>query len=97
MTYFQYIRYYLLSEWIQRWTFGFRYWADLMTGDWDDYTLSEEDDPYQECSEWFWEYLNCEDDILPKKFFDKLYSGLTSQEIADYNSANESPFDIFRR
>lgn len=50
----------------------FRMWADLMTSNYDGYALLKEDDPYQECYEWFWASIN-EDDTYPKEFLEYLY------------------------
>ena len=50
---------------------NFRMWADLMGSNYEDYGLLEEDDPYDECVEWFWACLN-EDDVYPKKFLEYL-------------------------
>ena len=43
-----------------------------MTNNYDRYVLLEEDDPYQECYEWFWASINI-DDILSKEFLEELY------------------------
>jgi hypothetical protein len=50
---------------------NFRMWADLMGSNYEDYGLLEEDDPYDECVEWFWASLN-EDDVYPKEFLEHL-------------------------
>lgn len=71
MTHYEYITQHLLRAWVQQWTCNFRIWADLMTGNYDGYALLEEDDPYQECYEWFWACLN-EDDVYPKEFLEYL-------------------------
>ena len=47
-------------------------WADLMTNNYEGYALLEEDDPEQECYEWFWASINI-DDTLPKEFLEHLY------------------------
>jgi hypothetical protein len=47
-------------------------WADLMTNNYEGYALLEEDDPEQECYEWFWASINM-DDTLPKEFLESLY------------------------
>ena len=72
MTHYEYITQHLLRAWVQQWTCNFRIWADLMTGNYDGYALLEEDDPYQECYEWFWASINI-DDTLPKEFLEHLY------------------------
>ena len=50
---------------------SFRIWADLMTGNYKDYSLMWYDDPYAECYNWFWETLG-EDETLPKEFLEYL-------------------------
>ena len=72
MTHYEYITQHLLRAWVQQWTCNFRIWADLMTGNYDGYALLEEDDPYQECYEWFWASISI-DDTLPKEFLEHLY------------------------
>jgi hypothetical protein len=49
----------------------FRIWADLMTSNFDGYALLKEDDPEQECIEWFWGTLG-EDEVYPKEFLEYL-------------------------
>ena len=72
MTHFTYITKHLLPSWVQQWTCNFRIWADLMTNNYEGYAILEEDDPYQECYEWFWAAINI-DDTLPKEFLEHLY------------------------
>ena len=43
-----------------------------MTNNYEGYALLEEDDPEQECYEWFWASINM-DDTLPKEFLESLY------------------------
>ena len=71
MTHFDYITKHLLRAWVQSWTYNFGYWADLMTNNYEGYALLEEDDPEQECYEWFWVSLNL-DDIYTKSFIEEL-------------------------
>ena len=72
MSNLEYITKYLLPSWVQQWTCNFRMWADLMTNNYEGYALLEEDDPEQECYEWFWASINI-DDTLPKEFLEHLY------------------------
>ena len=46
-------------------------WADLMTGNYEPYALLEEDDPFEECYEWFWTSINL-DETYPKEFLEYL-------------------------
>jgi hypothetical protein len=50
---------------------AFRIWADLMGSNYRDYALLKDDDPEQECLEWFWVSLG-EDDTYPKYFLEEL-------------------------
>ena len=95
MTHLKYITDHLLLAWVQQWTYNFRIWADLMTNRYDGYALLEEDDPYQECYEWFWAYINI-DDTYSKEFLEELY-----QMIDDIESGKEKlipmPADMLKR
>jgi hypothetical protein len=46
-------------------------WADLMGSNYENYALLKEDDPYEECVQWFWLSLN-EDDVYPQEFLEEL-------------------------
>ena len=46
-------------------------WADLMTGNYENYALLKDDDPFQECYEWFWTSINL-DETYPKEFLEYL-------------------------
>ena len=50
---------------------NFRVWADLMGSSYENYALLKDDDPEQECLEWFWVGLN-DDDVYPKEFLEGL-------------------------
>ena len=50
---------------------AFRIWCDLMTSNYKDYALLKDDDPEQECKEWFWVTLG-EDETYPKEFLEHL-------------------------
>jgi len=50
---------------------NFRMWADLMGSNYENYALLKEDDPYEECVQWFWLSLN-EDDVYPQEFLEEL-------------------------
>lgn len=50
---------------------AFKIWADLMGSNYRDYALLKDDDPEQECLEWFWVSLG-EDDTYPKYFLEDL-------------------------
>ena len=50
---------------------AFRIWADLMGSNYKDYALLKQDDPEEECLEWFWVTLG-EDECYPKEFLEHL-------------------------
>jgi len=62
---------------------SFQNWADLMTGNWDDYGLMFYDNPYEECYDCFWSYLG-DDDTLPKELLEHL-----QQMVEDIESGKE--------
>jgi len=46
-------------------------WRDLISGNYEGYALLEEDDPYEECYQWFWTSINL-DETYPKEFLEYL-------------------------
>lgn len=50
---------------------NFRIWGDLIGSNYTSYKLLKEDDPEEECKEWFWASLN-EDDVYEKEFLEYL-------------------------
>ena len=50
---------------------AFIIWSHLMTSNYEGYGLLKDDDPEQECMEWFWATLG-EDDTYPKQFIEDL-------------------------
>lgn len=50
---------------------AFRIWCDLMCSNYENYGLLKDDDPEQECIEWFWGTLG-EDEVYPKEFLETL-------------------------
>ena len=50
---------------------NFKMWRDLISGNYENYALLEEDDPYEECYQWFWTSINL-DETLPKEFLEHL-------------------------
>lgn len=59
-----------------------------MTGNYSDYALLKEDDPYTECLGWFWQLLG-EDNVYPKAFLEDL------QELVRRIDAGEVDFVPF--
>ena len=43
-----------------------------MTGNYENYALLKDDDPFQECYEWFWTSINL-DETYPKEFLEYLH------------------------
>ena len=50
---------------------NFKMWRDLISGNYADYALLKDDDPYEECYQWFWTSINM-DETLPKEFLEYL-------------------------
>ena len=60
-------------------------WADLMTGNYENYALLKDDDPYEECYSWFWTSINL-DETYPKEFLEYL-----QQMVDDIESGRVKP------
>ena len=71
MTWTEYIFTHLIPTWFRSFGDNFRMWADLMTGNYENYALLEGDDPYEECYSWFWTSINL-DETYPKEFLEYL-------------------------
>lgn len=67
----------------------FRIWSDLMTSNYKNYALLKQDDPEEECIDWFWVSLN-EDDVYPKEFLEYL------MELAEDAKNNPEKLTIFK-
>ncbi len=46
-------------------------WRDLISGNYANYALLKDDDPYEECYQWFWCCINL-DETYPKEFLEYL-------------------------
>lgn len=90
MTHFEYITVHLLPSWVQEMRYNFNIWADLMTSNYEGYALSEDEDPYQECYEWFWAYINS-DETLSKEFLEELLRRIND---VDDGKVEPNPFDL---
>ena len=88
MTCAQYIFTHLIPTWFSSFGDNFRMWADLMTGNYENYGLLKDDDPYQECYEWFWASINL-DETYPKEFLDYLH-----QLMDDIDSGKEKVYPL---
>ena len=71
MTWPQYIFQHLIPTWFFSFRSNFRIWSDLMNSNYESYSLLKDDDPFQECYEWFWCSINL-DDTYPKEFLEYL-------------------------
>ena len=71
MTWFGYVFLHLIPTWFTSFGDNFVMWRDLVTGNYEKYTLLPEDDPYQECYDWFWSSINL-DETYPKFFLEEL-------------------------
>ena len=86
MTWTQYIFQHLIPTWFFSFRSNFRIWADLVTENYDGYALLEDDDPKEECREWFWVGLN-ESDTYSKEFLEylqKLVDDVDSGKVKTY-------------
>jgi len=72
MTWAQYIFTHLIPTWFSSFGDNFRMWADLMTGNYENYALLKDDDPFEETYNWFWTSINL-DETYPKEFLDYLH------------------------
>jgi len=67
--------YWVIHCWMTGWQSirgAFRIWSDLMTDNFTDYALLKNDDPFEECRDWFWVSLG-EDNVYPKEFLEYLH------------------------
>jgi len=60
----------LQTGWREMWN-NFKMWRDLISGNYENYALLKDDDPYEECYNWFWTSINL-DETLPKEFLEHL-------------------------
>jgi hypothetical protein len=58
------------TGWREIWN-NFKMWRDLISGNYDGYALLEDDNPYEECYNWFWTSINM-DECLGKDFIEHL-------------------------
>ena len=58
------------TGWREIWN-NFKMWRDLISGNYENYALLSDDDPYKECYQWFWTSINL-DETLPKEFLEYL-------------------------
>jgi len=63
-------------------------WRDLISGNYENYALLPEDDPYQECYNWFWTSINL-DETYSKEFLEYL-----QQLMRDIDSGKEKVYPM---
>lgn len=71
MTWLEYIFTHLIPTWFQSFNDNFKMWSDLMTDNYANYSLFKDEDPYEECYNWFWTSINL-DETYPKHFLEDL-------------------------
>ena len=62
--------------------------SDLISGNYKDYALLKDDDPYEECYQWFWCSINM-DETYPKEFLDYL-----NQLVEDVETGKEKVYPL---
>ena len=67
---------------------SYRIWADLMGGNYEDYSITWYEDSYEECLSWFWGSLG-EDETLSKAFLEYLI-----QMAEDVRTGKEKTYSI---
>ncbi len=65
-----YIGHCFQTGWREMWN-NFKMWRDLISGNYENYALLKDDDPYEECYNWFWTSINM-DECLGKDFLEYL-------------------------
>ena len=63
-------------------------WRDLISGNYENYNLLPEDDPYEECYNWFWSSINL-DETYSKEFLEYL-----QQLVKDIDSGKEKVYPM---
>ncbi len=71
MSWLEYIFTHLIPTWFQSFNDNFCMWRDLVTDNFENYALLKDDDPFQECYDWFWSSINM-DETYPKEFLEYL-------------------------
>ena len=83
--------YWILHCWMTGWQSiggAFRIWGDLMGSNYKDYTLLRNDDPEEQCLEWFWVSLG-EDNVYPREFLEYL-----QQMVDDIQTGKEKTYPM---
>ena len=88
MTWFEYVFTHLIPTWFTSFGDNFVMWRDLITENYEPYKLLKDDNPEQECYDWFWSSINL-DEIYPKSFLESLL-----QMVDDINTGKEEVIPI---
>lgn len=88
MTWSKYIFTHLIPTWFQSFNYNFVMWRDLVTGNYSKYALLKNDDPFQECYDYFWCSINL-DETYPKEFLEYLM-----QMVEDIDSGKVSTHSL---
>ena len=75
------------TGWREMWN-NFKMWRDLISGNYENYNLLPEDDPYEECYNWFWTSINL-DETYSKEFLEYL-----QQLMRDIDSGKEKVYPM---
>ena len=88
MSWMEYIFTHLIPTWFQSFNDNFVMWRDLITENYEPYKLLKDDNPEQECYDWFWSSINL-DETHPKSFLESLL-----QMVDDINTGKEKVIPI---
>ena len=79
----------MLPGWVESWTYNFKVWSDLMTGNYKPYVEPWSESSERDCYEWFWASINL-DDIYSKEFIEEL---LQMKKDVDSGTVKTYPLD----
>ena len=88
MSWGEYIFTHLIPTWFHSFNANFVMWRDLVTGDYEKYTLLRDDEPFQECYDWFWGSINL-DETYSKEFLEYLM-----QMVDDIETGKEKTYPM---
>ena len=88
MSWMEYIITHLIPTWFQSFNDNFVMWRDLITENYEPYKLLKDDNPEQECYDWFWSSINL-DETYSKPFLESLL-----QMVDDINTGKEKVIPI---
>ena len=87
LSWFEYIIFSCIQQgWYNCW-YTFKNWGDLMGNSYQDYALSKDDDPLEQCTLYFWDSLD--DEIYSKSFLESLL-----QMVDDIDTGKEEVYPM---